>query len=129
MLLDYLSPKISLFHNGHKSHTSNVGGITTILMIILSGVYVFYLIYSIAQHKFSNFWTYKNYLNDVGQYNFNDTGGIFHFFQLYDYQNQKYGEYNSKYVRIFMSRINYRDFGKNLLRITSIGYMIPVEKE
>ena len=110
--LDYLSPKISLFHNGHKSHTSNVGGITTILMIILSGVYVFYLIYSIAQHKFSNFWTYKNYLNDVGQYNFNDTGGIFHFFQLYDYQNQKYGEYNSKYVRIFMSRINYRDFGK-----------------
>jgi hypothetical protein len=109
--LDYLSPKISLFHNGRKSHASNVGGITTILMIILSGLYVFYLIYSIAQHKFSNFWTYKNYLNDVGQYNFNDTGGIFHFFQLFDYQNHKYGEYNSKYVRIIMSRINYRNYG------------------
>ena len=108
--LDYLSPKISLFYNGSKSHSSTVGAITTMLMIFFSGIYCFYLIYNIAEHKFSNFMTYKNYLNDVGIYYYNDTGGIFHFFQLYDYQNQKYGNYNSKYIRIIMSRINYRNY-------------------
>ena len=112
---DFLSPKISLFYNGNKRHTSNVGSILTIMMIFLSGLYIFYLIYNIARHNFSNFMFYKNYLNDVGYYAFNDTGGIFHYFQLFDYKTLTFGEYNSKYIRIFMTRINYKNFNKDSL--------------
>ena len=107
--IDYLSPRISLFYEGNKRHNSNVGSILTIIMIIFSGIYSFYLLYNITEHNVSNFMFYKNYLNDAGLYYFNDTGGIFHFFQLYDYKNQRYGYYNNKYVRIFMSRSLYKD--------------------
>ena len=113
--IDYLSPRISLFYNGYKSHTSSIGAILTIIMAISSGVYVFYLIYNIVEHNVSNFMFYKNYLSDAGLYFFNDTGGIFHYFQLYDYQNQVYGQYNSKYVRFFMSRVNYKDYQEESL--------------
>ena len=106
---EYLSPRISLFYEGNKRHSSNVGSIMTIIMIILSGIYIFYLVFNITEHNISNFMFYKNYLKDAGQYYFNNTGGIFHYFQLYDYKNQKYGLYNKKYIRIFMSRILYKD--------------------
>ena len=113
--LDYLSPKISLFYFGKKSHVSIFGSIMTMLMVFLSGLYSFYLIYNIAKHNVSNFMFYKNYLDDAGYYIFNDTGGIFHYFQLYDYQNQVFGKYNSKYIRIFMSRIYYKNYEKESL--------------
>ena len=113
--IDYLSPKISLFYNGKKSHSSKIGGIMTIIMVFLSGIYVFYLFYNIAGHKVSNFMFYKNYLNDAGHYFFNDTGGIFHYFQVYDYLNQRYGPFNTKFIRIYMSRINYRNYEKDTL--------------
>ena len=113
--IDYLSPGISLFYNGKKRHSSRTGAIMTIFMVILSGIYVFYLIYNIAEHNVSNFMSYKNYLNDAGLYIFNNTGGIFHYFQLYDYLNQEYGKFNSKYVRIFMSRVYYKDFKEESL--------------
>ena len=59
--IDYLSPKISLFYNGNKRHVTKVGAIMTILMSLLSGVYIFYLIYNIVEHKVSNFIFFKNY--------------------------------------------------------------------
>ena len=87
----------------------------SIIMIILSGVYVFYLMNKIVEHHVSTFMSYRNYLDDAGLYIFNDTGGIFHYFQLYDYQNQVYGKFNTKYVRIFMSRVYYKDFKEESL--------------
>lgn len=113
--LDYLSPRISLFYFGKKSHVSIFGSIMTLLMIFLSGLYSFYLIYNIARHNVSNFMFYKNYLDDVGYYSFNNTGGIFHYFQFYDYQKQVFGSYNPKYIRVFMSRLYYRNYEKGAL--------------
>ena len=40
--IDYLSPKITLFYYGNKRHKSVVGAIMTLLMAILSSVYIFY---------------------------------------------------------------------------------------
>jgi len=113
--IDFLSPQISLFYDGRKRHTSNIGTLLTIIMIFLSGIYIFYLIYNIAEHNFSNFMFYKNYLDDAGLYLFNDTGGIFHYFQIYDYKNQIYGQFNTKYVRVYMSRIYYKNNEDNSL--------------
>jgi len=108
--LDCLSPKIFLFFNGNNRHNSNTGAIITIIMIILSGVYVFYLFYNILQHNVSNFSSYKNYINEAGLYLFNDTGGIFHYFHIYDLNRQEFGPFNTKYVRVFMSRIYYKTY-------------------
>ena len=110
--IDYLSPKITLFYYGDRRHSSFLGGLLTILMVVLSSVYVSYLIYSIVGHANKNFMLYKSYLIDAGQFYFNDTTGIFHYFQIYDIRNKLYGEYNKKYVRIFMSRL-YRSYINN----------------
>ena len=106
---DYISPKITLYFYGTRRHTSKFGGTLTILMVLLSATYVFYLIYNIIRHKISNFMLYRTYLVDAGQFYFNDTTGIFHYFQLYDFKTRENEEYNSKYIRIFMSRL-YRTY-------------------
>ena len=106
---DYISPKITLYFYGTRRHTSKFGGTLTILMVLLSATYVFYLIYNIIRHKISNLLLYRTYLVDAGQFYFNDTTGIFHYFQLYDFKTREYEEYNSKYIRIFMSRL-YRTY-------------------
>ena len=112
--IDFLSPKISLFYKGKKSHSSNVGAVMTILMVLLSGLYIFYLLYNILHHNISNFMFYKNYLDDAGHYIFNDTGGIFHYFQIYNYQKQEFSQFNTKYIRVFMSRLLYKNYPHSL---------------
>ncbi len=110
--IDFLSPKITLFYYGSKRHKSIVGAIMTLTMVFFSTLYIFYFVSSIATHKISNFMFYKNYLTDVGLFSFNDTTGIYHYFQLYDVDRNDYGDYNPKYVRIFMSRL-YRSYQNN----------------
>ena len=120
---DYISPKITLFYYGTKRHSSNLGGILTALMVLLSASYVFYLIYNILRHKITNFMFYMTYLVDAGQFYFNDTSGIFHYFQLYDIKNKEYGEYKSKYIRIFMSRL-YRTYIDKQLTLSEYEHWV-----
>ena len=108
--LDCLSPKIFLFYNGNDRHISKFGAVITIIMIIMSGIYVFYLFFNILQHNVSNFSSYKNYINEAGLYLFNDTGGIFHYFHIYDLNRQEFGHFNTKYIRAIMSRIYYKTY-------------------
>lgn len=108
--LDCLSPKIFLFYNGNDRHISKFGAAITIIMIIMSGIYVFYLFFNILQHNVSNFSSYKNYINEAGLYLFNDTGGIFHYFHIYDLNRQEFGHFNTKYIRAIMSRIYYKTY-------------------
>ena len=110
--LDFLSPKITLFYYGSKRHKSQIGAILSLIMVLLSSIYICYLILNIFNHKLSSFIFYKTYFSDAGQYNFNDTSGIYHYFQLYDIKNKIYGQYNSKYIRIFMSRL-YKSYQNN----------------
>ena len=110
--IDFLSPTITLFYYGSKRHKSLVGAIMTLIMVMLSSIYILYLTSSIIRHKVSNFMFYKSYLTDAGHYLFNDTTGIYHYFQLYNLQNKEYGDYNPKFVRIFMSRL-YKTYQNN----------------
>ena len=110
--LDFLSPKITLFYYGNRRHKSQVGAILALIMVLLSTIYISYLILNIFKHKISNFIFYKTYITDAGQFKFNDTTGIYHYFQLYDLKNKIYGQYNSKYVRIFMSHL-YKSYQNN----------------
>ena len=102
---DYLSPKISLFYYGRRRHSAIFGGILTIIMIIICFVYVIYLFLEVYLHTSSTFQYYRHFFKDAGIYSFNNTQGIFHFFQIYNPKNNSQVSFNSKYIRLFMSYI------------------------
>ncbi len=62
---------------------------------------------SICGHKISNFQYYKQNKKSLKPFVFKDftDSSIFHYFQLYNSING-FGNYNSKYLRIFMSRLH-----------------------
>ena len=110
--LDCLSPNISLFYFGRKRHSTLFGAILTILLFLLSIAYIIYLIMIISSHKISSFMSNRSYLTDTGHYYFNDSTGIFHYFQVYNIKNKTYGEFNPKYLRIIMSKL-YKTYQNN----------------
>ena len=110
--IDCISPKLTLYYYGNRRHPSYFGGILTLITVFLSSSYVFYLLYNVFTHQISNFMYYRSYIVDVEQFNYNDSTGIYHFFQLYDTHNKSFGVYNSKYIRIFMTRL-YRSYQNN----------------
>ena len=110
--IDYISPKLTLFYYGNRRHSSCFGGILTIIAGFISSSYVFYLLYNIFMHRKKNFMFYRTYIADVEQVNYNDSTGIYHYFQLYDTNKRSFGVYNSKYIRIIMTRA-YRSYQQN----------------
>ena len=111
--IDYLSTKISLFYYGRRRHSAIFGGVLTILMVLSCLIYIFYLFLDVYRHKSSIFQYYRHIFEDPGVYLFNNTEGIFHFFQFYNPKNNSYfSKYNSKYIRLFMASIS-EDYKKN----------------
>ena len=106
--IDYLSQKISLFYYGNKRHSGTFGGILTIMMIISCLTYIFYLFFDLYKHNSTTFQYYRYLFRNPGVYFFNNTNGIFHFFQFYNPKTNDYssGKLNSKYIRLFMSTIS-----------------------
>ena len=104
--IDFLSPKITLFYYGNPRHSTIFGSILTLCFFFISIFYIIYLIINISHHELSNYIFYRSYIPHISNYYFNDTSGIFHYFQLYDTKTKSYGEYNPKFIRIFMSRLH-----------------------
>ena len=102
--LDYLSPQITLFYYGNRRHSTIFGAFLTLVLFIISIFYITYLIINISNHEISNFMFYKNYKTNISHYYFNDSTGIFHYFQIFDTKTKSFGEYNTKYIRIIMFR-------------------------
>ena len=114
--IDYISPHISLFYYGNRRHATIFGAILTILLILISAFYIIYSLYTICKHEISSFMFYRSYLPDIPHYYFNNTSGIFHYFQIYDSKTKTFGKYDTKYIRIFMSRLykTYQESQDNL---------------
>ena len=104
--LDFISQQISLFYYGRTRHSSSVGGILTLLMIIVCFIYILYLIIDVYMHSLSSIQFYRYNFDEPQIYSFNNTQGIFHFFQIYNPKNNSnFSYFNSKYIRLFMSNI------------------------
>jgi len=57
-------------------------------------------------HSLSSIQFYRHNFDEPKIYSFNNTQGIFHFFQIYNPKNNSHFSYfNSKYIRLFMSNI------------------------
>lgn len=114
--LDYLSPQITLFYYRNRRHATNLGAILTIILSIISLSYIIFLILSICNHDVNIFMYYRSYIPDLPYYYFNETTGIFHYFQIFDTKSRTYGKYDPKNVRIIMSRL-YKTYQENKVNL------------
>ena len=103
--LDFLSPKISLYYYGRARHSANFGGILTIVMISFCIIYITNIFLETYSNSYSTFQYYKHFFKDPGIYHFNNTEGIFHYFQIYNPKNKSQVFFNTKYIHLFMSYI------------------------
>ena len=104
-LFDYLSPRITLYYYGRKRHSSSVGGILTIIMVFGWLAYIIYIVSDLFLHKSPTSQYYRKFFTEAGYFPFDNKEGIFHYFQLYNTQDDNLIEnFNTKYIRIFMSR-------------------------
>ena len=98
---DLLSPPITLFYLGKRTHTSRIGGSLILLLFVLCSTYLIYLVYLIIGHKQITSIFYKKFEYDIGQYYFNSSSFYF-FIQFHSIDNESYQyKYASKYVRTY----------------------------
>ena len=102
---DLLSPKISLYYYGRIRHSANFGGILTIIMIFFCIIYIINIFLETYANASSTLHYYKHFFKDPGIYNFSNTDGIFHYFQIYNPKNNTQVSFNTKYIHLFMSYI------------------------
>ena len=104
--IDFLSPPITLFHLERRTHTSNVGGCSLILMLTIITAYISFLLYDLICHKKLTTLFHKKFEFEAGYYSFNSSS-IFHFIQIFSPENGGYfDKYDSKYIRAYTTYVH-----------------------
>ena len=101
--IDFLSPSITLYYFGKRSHTSKIGGCLILLLASIICLYALYIVYTTFGHKKVTALFYKKFEWEAGYYSLNSSS-FFNFFQIYSNENGGYfGEYNSKYIHSYIT--------------------------
>ena len=104
--IDFLSPPITLFHLERRTHTSNVGGCSLILMLAIITAYISFLLYDLICHKKLTTLFHKKFEFEAGYYSFNSSS-IFHFIQIFSPEDGGYfDKYDSKYIRAYTTYVH-----------------------
>ena len=98
--IDFLSTPITLFYFGRRTHTSKVGGILMILMVMTNIAYISYLLIRNFSHTIVNSMFYKTFKHEAGYFSLNSSS-LFHFFGFYNPEKSAFNEYDIKSIRIF----------------------------
>ena len=80
--LDFLSPNITLYYYNKKRHTSIVGGLLTLTMIIISLYVIIHYSFIKIYPSHCSLLLYRNYNKEINMY-FNKTG-LFHYIWIYN---------------------------------------------
>ena len=100
--IDFLSPKITLYHNGRDSHISKFGGILSFLYLILIILLVINFIYRILHPEFYSIYIYDQNVNNTKYIQNIDYLGINHFIQMYSHSNSGwFGDFDNKTIVIY----------------------------
>ncbi len=100
--IDFLSPKITLYHNGRDSHISKFGGILSFLYLILIILLVINFIYRILHPEFYSLYIYDQNVNNTKYIQNIDYLGINHFIQMYSHSNSGwFGDFDNKTIVIY----------------------------
>ena len=99
--IDFLSPPITLFHLGKRTHTSRIGATLFIILIIICFSYAIFLIYNLVSHKQMTYIFHKKFEYEAGYYSFNSSS-VFHFIQIFSPDNGGYfDKFDSRYIRAY----------------------------
>ena len=105
--IDFISPKITLYYNGRKSHVSNIGGFFSLCFLVAIFLFIFYIIWDVLVNpKIISSLIYENYLNKKILQPLNYKG-INHFIQLYSQKDKEWLEnYDKKSIIIYSIKGN-----------------------
>ena len=104
--IDFLSPPITLFHLEKRTHTSKIGGLLVLLMVVICSLYSTFIIYNLFVHKKLTSLFHKKFEFEAGYYSFNSSS-IFHFIQIFSTENGGYfDKYDSKYIRTYTTYVH-----------------------
>ena len=104
--IDFLSPPITLFHLERRTHTSNIGGCSVLLMLSIITAYISFLLYDLICHKRLTTIFHKKFEFEAGYYSFNSSS-IFHFIQIFSPEGGGYfDKYDSKYIRAYTTYVH-----------------------
>jgi len=79
--LDFLSPKLTLYFNGQKSHSSKIGGLLTIISYSLVLIFGLYISRDLILRKNPYSYSYFKVIDDVGEFKL-DSSNIFHYLKI-----------------------------------------------
>jgi hypothetical protein len=112
--LDIMSPKITLYYYGRKSHISRIGGLLSLFFLITILILFFYLIWDLFEPAISSSVIYHQITNDKIYQEIN-YAGINHFIQLFSNQGKGiFGDLDNKNIIIYSIRENQTLFYDNL---------------
>lgn len=79
---DFLSPKITLYYNNEKRHSSYLGGLLTIIMLFLSIYIIIHYSFKKVYPSGSSLLIYRNYDKEINMF-FNQTE-LFHYLWIFN---------------------------------------------
>ena len=99
--IDFLSPPITLFHLERRTHTSKIGAILVIALLIICFSYILFLLVNLITHKQMTYIFHKKFEYEAGHYSFNSSS-IFHFIQIFSSDDGGYfDKFDSRYIRAY----------------------------
>jgi hypothetical protein len=81
---DYISPKITLYYNNQKRHSSIISSIISLISLFLILLVSILLSFDFFFHKNPTAYFYRKFIKDTGVYPFNSES-LFHFITIGDY--------------------------------------------
>ena len=100
--LDFLSPKITLFYNGHDAHISQIGGLLSILLSMIIATLSLNYIYKLFDPNLHSVFIYDQIINNTKYYQSMDYLGINHFIQIFSHSNRDwFGDFDNKNLIIY----------------------------
>ena len=79
--IDFISPRITLYFHGYRSHSSIFSGVLTTIIYFLYIILFSYFSLEIVAHQNVSSYFYNKMINDVGHYSLYNSG-IFHYLQV-----------------------------------------------
>ena len=112
--IDFLSPSITLFHLEKRTHTSILGGVFVLIMLLIISTYICVLLYNLSTHRRITSLFHKRFEYEAGYYPFNSSS-IFHFLQIFSQENGGYyNDFDSKYIRAYTTYVSSNSSYENL---------------
>ena len=112
---DFISPKITLYYNGHKSHNSSIGGLLSLCLLIIIFIIIFYSFWNLIEMKFSTSFIYEQNINNNQKiFHKINQSGMNHFIQIYSNKNNGYfGDIDNKNIIIYGIKENNKIIDNN----------------